>query len=97
MLREKIINRLEELEAEKRTNYRLPKPDDGFMSVLASIHGRNSALYYDILDNKVLRLSLNAYSSVDELLKIIDNAVAELAGIRKEVVKIKDTIGDILF
>ncbi len=69
MLREKIINRLEELEVEKRMNYRLPKPDDGFMSVLASIPDRNSALYYGILDNKVLRLSLNAYSSVDELLK----------------------------
>ena len=97
LLREKIINRLEELEVEKRTNYRLPKPDDGFMSVLASIPDRNSALYYGILDNKVLCLSLNAYSSVDELLKIIDKAVAELADIRKEAVKIKDTIGDILF
>ena len=97
LLREKIINRLEKLEVEKRTNYRLPKPDDGFMSVLASIQDRNSAVYHGILDNQVLRLSLNAYSSVDELLKIIDNAVSELADIRNEVVKIKHTIGDILF
>ena len=67
------------------------------MSVLASIQDRNSAVYHGILDNQVLRLSLNAYSSVDELLKIIDNAVSELADIRNEVVKIKHTIGDILF
>lgn len=97
LLREKIINRLEELEVEKRTSYRLPKPDDGFMSVLASIPDRNSAVYHGILDNQMLRLSLHAYSSVDELLKLIDKTEAELAEARKEVMKIKDAIGDILF
>lgn len=97
LLREKIINRLEELEVEKRTNYRLPKPDDGFMSVLAGIPDRNSAVYHGILDNQVLRLSLHAYSSVDELLKLIDKTEAELTETRKEVMKIKDAIGDILF
>ena len=97
LLREKIINRLEELEVEKRTSYRLPKPDDGFMSVLASIPDRNSAVYHGILDNQVLRLSLHAYSSVDELLKLIDKTEAKLTETRKEVMKIKDAIGDILF